>query len=160
MTVNVVVLGLGYWGPNLARAISSVRDGRLYGICDASPDRLNRFGAMYPAATAFSTLDEVLADGNVDAVVVATPVDTHYKLAAQVLAAGRHVLVEKPLARSSAECEELIALAAANQRVLMVGHVFLYNMAVRRVREYIEAGELGDIYYAYSQRLNLGQVRR
>jgi predicted dehydrogenase len=160
MSVNVVVVGLGYWGPNLARAVSSVRGGRLYGICDSSPERLKRFGSMYPSSVAFSSLDLVLADPEVNAVVVATPVDTHYELAAQALKAGRHVLVEKPLARSSEECEALIALAAANHLVLMVGHVFLYNMAVRKVREYVQAGELGDVYYAYSQRLNLGQVRR
>jgi predicted dehydrogenase len=160
VSVGIVVVGLGYWGPNLARAISTVRNGRLHGLCDPDATRLERFAAMYPAAIAYRSLDDVLADDRVDAVVLATPVDTHFQLAERILRAGRHVLVEKPLARTSGECETLIAVAEERSLVLMVGHVFLYNMAVREVRDRIESGELGDIRYAYSQRLNLGQVRR
>jgi predicted dehydrogenase len=160
MTVNVVVVGLGYWGPNVARAVTAVKGGRLYGICDMDPARLQRFAGMYPSAIAFSSLDDVLADDQVQAVILATPVDSHFRLAQRVLLAGKHLLVEKPLARTSAECRTLIELADTNHLTLMVGHVFLYNAAVRKVREYIASGELGDIHYAYSQRLNLGQVRR
>jgi predicted dehydrogenase len=160
MTVNIVVVGLGYWGPNVARAVTAVKGGRLYGICDSDTARLERFAGMYPSAVAFPTLDEVLADEQVTAVILATPVDSHFRLAERVLRAGKHLLVEKPLARTSAECRTLIELADANRLTLMVGHVFLYNAAVVKVREYIDSGELGDVHYAYSQRLNLGQVRR
>lgn len=160
MSINVVVVGLGYWGPNLARAVSNVHDGRLYGICDTDPARLTRFSSMYQSTEAFSTLDDVLNDEQVDAIVLSTPVGTHFRLAERILASGRHVLVEKPLARSSAECESLIQSAETHGVVLMVGHVFLYNSAVRRVREYIESGDLGDVLYVYSQRLNLGRVRQ
>jgi predicted dehydrogenase len=160
MTVHVTVVGLGYWGPNVARATTAIKGGRLYGICETDPARLERFAGMYPSAVAFPTLDDALADDQVHAVILATPVDTHFELAERVLRAGKHLLVEKPLARTSAECRTLIELADAGRLTLMVGHVFLYNAAVRKVREYIDSGELGDIHYAYSQRLNLGQVRR
>jgi predicted dehydrogenase len=160
MTVNLTVVGLGYWGPNVARAVTAVKGGRLYGICETDPARLERFAGMYPSAVAFPTLDDALADDQVHAVILATPVDTHFRLAERVLRAGKHLLVEKPLARTSAECRTLIELADAGRLTLMVGHVFLYNAAVRKVREYIDSGELGNIHYTYSQRLNLGQVRR
>jgi predicted dehydrogenase len=160
MSVNLAVVGLGYWGPNLARAASSVRGGRLYGICDSDPVRVERFAGAYPAARAFTSLDDVLADDDVHAVILSTPVASHFDMGMRILSSGRHVLVEKPLATTSGECQQLIDQAAERSVVLMVGHVFLYNAAVRRVREYIDQGELGDVLYAYSQRLNLGRVRQ
>ena len=158
-SVNVVVVGLGYWGPNLARAVATVRGGGLYGICDTDAARIERFARAYPGARTYATLDDVLADDDAHAIVLSTPVDSHFGLARRILSAGRHVLVEKPLARSSEECRTLIDLARVQGVVLMVGHVFLFNAAVRKVRDYIDSGELGDILYAYSQRLNLGKVR-
>src|SRR5512141_3106398 len=101
MAVNVVVVGLGYWGPNIARAIASVAGGRLYGICDIDPDRLARYAGMYPGSIAFPSVEAALGDPAVQAVVVAIPVDSHFDIARRSIAAGRHVLVEKPLARSS-----------------------------------------------------------
>jgi predicted dehydrogenase len=159
VTVRLGLVGLGYWGPNLARVIADVKGGQLAALCDADPARLDRVARRYPETKLVADYEQMLGD-DVDAIVIATPADTHYELAMRALRAGKHVLVEKPLARSSDECLELIEVARAAELVLMPGHVFLYNAAVRKVRSYIESGELGEVYYAYSQRLNLGQVRR
>ena len=159
MTVRLALVGLGYWGPNLARNLAILDDAELVALCDANEERLRRIGRQYPSARLVPSFEDVLADDAIDAVVVATPVDTHFDLCRAALAAGKHVMVEKPLATSSAECETLIELAAAQGRTLMVGHVFVYNAAVNKVKEYIDAGEIGEVYYVYSQRLNLGQVR-
>jgi predicted dehydrogenase len=159
MTVRIAQIGLGYWGPNLARNLATVDGAELAVLCDADPGRLARMGRQLPGPRLVTDVAEVLSDDTIDAVVVATPVATHFDLARSVLEAGKHVLVEKPLATTSEECETLIALADARDLRLMVGHVFVYNPAVRRVKEFIDRGDLGDIYYIYSQRLNLGQVR-
>ena len=159
MTVNVAIVGLGYWGPNLARNIAILDGGRLHTLCDAQPDRLARHGRQYPGTRTTTDFETVLADDEVDAVVLATPVASHFELAKRAMDAGKHVMVEKPLARTSAECAELVELADRAGLTLMVGHVFLYNAAVRRMKDYIDSGELGDVQYIYSQRLNLGQVR-
>jgi predicted dehydrogenase len=159
MTVRIAQVGLGYWGPNLARNLATVEGGELSVLCDMDRPRLERMGRQIPSARLVSDVREVLDDATIDAVVLATPVETHHALARDALSAGKHVFVEKPLARTSAECEELIEIAAARDLRLMVGHVFIYNAAVERVKEYIDSGELGEVYYAYSQRLNLGQLR-
>ena len=122
--------------------------------------RLQRVGASYPTARQTIDFESVLADPFVDAIVLATPVHTHYKLASAALQAGKHTFVEKPLARSSKEAKQLVELADSQGLILMVGHVFLYNAAVQKVREYIDSGELGEVYYIYAQRLNLGIVRK
>lgn len=158
--INVAIVGIGYWGPNLARNLAISPDGRLHTLCDARPERLAQLGKQYPGAKLESDYEKVLGDPQVDAIAIATPVDTHFELAATALRAGKHVLVEKPLAQTSAECRELISLADDRGLTLMVGHVFLYNAAVQRVKDYITSGELGEIYYVYSQRLNLGIVRQ
>lgn len=159
MTVGVAVVGLGYWGPNLARNMASTDGARLEVLCDFDRERLDRIGSQFPAARRVTDYDVVVRDPGIDAVVLATPVATHFQLASEALRAGKHVLVEKPLATSIEECEELIGLADAGGLRLMVGHVFLFNPAVRWIKEYIAAGSLGQVYYVYSQRLNLGQVR-
>jgi len=158
--INVAVVGLGHWGPNLARNIAALPDAHLYALCDIRTDRLEHVGRQYPAAKRQADFDAVLRDPDVDAVIIATPVHTHFELAFAALRAGKHVLVEKPLAQTNAQCQELISLSKKNGRILMVGHVFLYNAAVRKVKEYIQSGELGQIYYIYSQRLNLGIIRQ
>jgi predicted dehydrogenase len=160
MTVNVALIGVGYWGPNLARALADIPGCRLGTICDADEARLKRLGRLHPESRLTADFATVLDDDEVDAVVIATPVATHYDLARQALQAGKHVMVEKPLATTSAHCEDLIRIADERSLRLMVGHVFLYNAAVRKVKDYIDSGELGEIRYVYSQRLNLGQVRR
>ena len=158
--INVAVVGLGHWGPNLARNIAALPDAHLHALCDIRPERLEHVGRQYPGAKRQVDFEAVLGDPDVDAVVIATPVYTHFELALAALKAGKHVLVEKPLAQTSAQCRELIALSEEHGRILMVGHVFLYNAAVRKVKEYIESGELGQVYYIYCQRLNLGIVRQ
>ena len=160
MSVNLALIGLGYWGPNLARNLASVRDGQLHTLCDTRPERLDHLRNQYPHARMTTELDSVMADPDVDGVVISTPVHTHYALAKASLEAGKHVLVEKPLAQTSEQCRELVDLAERQSRILMAGHVFVYNAAVRKVKEYIDSGELGRVLYIYSQRLNLGQVRQ
>jgi predicted dehydrogenase len=155
---RIAVAGLGYWGPNLARNFAEV--GELAWLCDLSTDLLAESGARYPQARTTTVFDEVLADPDVDAVVIATPVVTHYELARQALAAGKHVFVEKPPAQSGAEAEELSALAEERGLVLMPGYLLLYHPAVAKLKELVDAGELGDILYLYGNRQNLGQIRR
>ncbi len=159
-SINIAVVGLGHWGPNLARNFHRLPQAVLHTLCDADTDRLQRAGTLYPAARLTSDYESILTDPAVDAVVLATPVHTHFKLASAALQAGKHTFVEKPLARTSDEARRLVELADAQKRILMVGHVFLYNAAVRQVKQYIDSGELGDIYYIYAQRLNLGIVRQ
>jgi predicted dehydrogenase len=158
--INVAVAGLGHWGPNLARNVAALSDAKLHTLCDVDRENLERMGRRYPGAKQQKDFSAVLADSDVDAVIIATPVHTHFELASAALKAGKHTFVEKPLAHTSEECRELIALAEQDSLILMVGHVFLYNAAVRKVKDYIESGELGEIYYIYSQRLNLGTVRQ
>lgn len=158
--VGIAVIGVGYWGPNLVRNLAATADGTLRVLCDQSAPRLEEMGRQYPGVDLTASCDDVLARGDVDAVVVATPAGTHFELAKRVLQSGRAAFIEKPLARSVAECEELIELAAAKNAVLMVGHTFEYNAAVDYVGRLIDDQELGQIYYIYSQRLNLGVVRQ
>jgi predicted dehydrogenase len=157
--VNVALVGCGYWGINLCRALAQSPRFNLLWVCDGDPAALVRAGRHAHAAHTSANLEPVLADERVEAVVVATPVASHAAVAGAVLRSGRHALVEKPLARSVAEAEDLCRLAAESDRVLMVGHTFLYNGAVRRIKEMIDAGELGELRYVFARRLNLGIVR-
>jgi predicted dehydrogenase len=154
---SVGVVGLGYWGPNLARNFDRLPDAELSWLCDASADALERWGAAFPLARTTASLDELLADDGLDAVVVATPVPTHAELALRVLQAGKHCFVEKPLAQSAAEAEQVVD--AAGDRVLLVGHLLEYHPGVDRLKQLIDSGDLGDIRYVYSNRLNLGVLR-
>lgn len=160
MTVNVALVGLGYWGPNLARNLVSLKGAGLHTLCDLQPSRLAQFGRQYPGVKTSSDVQSVLNDPEIQAVVIATPVHTHFDLALAALRAGKHVMVEKPLAQTSEQCRKLIAAADEKKLIVMAGHVFLYNAAVRKVKEYIDSGHLGTIYYIYSQRLNLGIIRK
>jgi len=157
--VRVGVTGLGYWGPNLARNFDRLPGTELRWICDGSPDALARTAAALPAARAASELDELLADPDLDAVVVATPVSTHADLAERVLGAGKHCFVEKPLAQSAADAERVVAAARDAARLLMVGHLLEYHPGLAMLGELASAGELGDIHYIYGNRLNLGKLR-
>jgi predicted dehydrogenase len=159
-TVNVGLVGLGYWGPNLLRALFELPDVEVSYICDLDPERLDRFGRRYPSARPTRDFENLLADPRVDAVVIATPVFTHFELATRALQAGKHVFVEKPMASSSAEAGELIELADSMDRALMCGHTFLYSPAVRAVKEIISSGDLGEIYFISSSRVNLGLHQR
>jgi predicted dehydrogenase len=151
------VVGLGYWGPNLARNFDRLPNAELAWICDTSEEAVARWAPVFPDARTGADLEELLADPSLDAVVVATPVSTHAELALQVLEAGKHCFVEKPLAQSAADAEQV--LEAAGDRVLMVGHLLEYHPGVDRLKELIDSGDLGDIRYVYSNRLNLGVLR-
>jgi predicted dehydrogenase len=157
---KTAVVGCGYWGPNLARNIAANTRMSLTAICDLDADILDEFKVRYPRVKAYESIEETLADDDIDAVVLATPSGLHYEQARAVLKAGKHVLVEKPLAHTVAEGVELVAAAEERGLILMVGHTFLYNNIVHDIQNRIETGELGDILYAYSQRLNLGRFRR
>lgn len=156
--VKVGVVGLGYWGPKLARNFAELQDVALAWVCDQNPSRLEQVASVYPQAHATTCYDEVLSS-NVDAVVLATPVSSHYKLGMQALRSGKHILIEKPLATSSDEAMELAETAERSRLVAMVGHTFQYNPAVNTVRDLIMDGALGRIYYIHSIRANLGLLQ-
>ena len=154
--IGVGVLGAGYWGPKHIRNFQELPGARVTMVCDLDESRLAAVRHQHPGIHTTRAFHQLLSSPDVDAVVVATPVSTHASLAREALLAGKHVLVEKPIAGSSGEAEELIRLAKFSSRILMVGHTFLYNPAVRALRELVQTGELGQIYYAHAQRLNLG----
>ena len=153
---TLAVVGLGYWGPNLVRNLHELPDAQLVCVCDSNPAALEPIQLRYPALSATTSFDEVLAEPSIDAIVLATPVSTHYELGLRALRAGKHLFVEKPLAASSNEAAELIELADERGLVLMPGHTFLYSPPVDSIRELISGGELGDIYFISTSRVNLG----
>jgi predicted dehydrogenase len=158
--VRVGVVGLGYWGPNLARNFGAIPGCELAYVCDADEAVRGRVARMFPQATPTAELDDLLADPELDAIVLATPVPTHAELAVRVLEAGKHCFVEKPLAQSAAAAQRAVAAAQRSGRILMVGHLLEYHPGVRKLKELTESGELGDeIYYIYGNRLNLGKLR-
>jgi len=155
---KVGLAGLGYWGPNLARNFDELAE--LAWLCDLSEENRERFAPRFPDATMTGDFDEMLADDTVEAVIVATPVVTHYELAKRALEAGKHVLVEKPPALTATEAEELLATAEESGRVLMPGHLLLYHPGVAALKGLIDSGELGEVLYVYGNRQNLGQIRK
>jgi predicted dehydrogenase len=157
VTVRVGVAGLGYWGPNLARNFDDLAE--LTWLCDLDADHRERFAARYPSTHVTASFGEMLADDSLDAVVVATPVPTHYALAKQALEAGKHVLVEKPPAMRASEIDELVEIASDTDRVLMPGHLLLYHPGVIKLKELVSSGELGEVLCVYGNRQNLGIVR-
>src|SRR5438309_2202036 len=156
--IRVLVVGYGYWGPNLVRNLVHCPSTRPVGICDRDPGRLTKARQVFPFIDTFTEIDAAL-NRDVDAVLIATPASTHYSLALRCLDAGKHLLLEKPITRTSAEARDLIARAARAGRILMVDHTFIYSAAVRRAKQMMEAGDLGDIYFIDSVRINLGLVQ-
>jgi predicted dehydrogenase len=157
--LGIGVVGCGYWGPNLLRNFHSNRDCHLVAVADLNPDRLTWAQAQYPHIKATLDLDDLIEDPTIDAVAIATPVNTHFDLALRCLRAGKHVLVEKPLAHSSELARQLIEEANRRKLVVMVDHTFIYTPAVRKIRELIDSGELGELHYYDSARINLGLVQ-
>ena len=155
-SVGLAVVGLGYWGPNLLRNAWEVEGTHVAAVCDRDAASLERIVHRYPSVRSTESFDDVLADDAVDAVVIATPVSTHFDLARQALEAGKHVFVEKPLAERSEQCRELMTLADERELVLMPGHTFLYSPPVRKVKELLEAGEVGELFFGTFSRVNLG----
>src|SRR5919197_571618 len=156
MTIRVGLVGLGYWGPNLLRVLSGMSDVRLGWMCDLYAERLGHFERLYPSVQATTNCEDLFEDPRLDAVLIATPVFTHFDLASRALAAGKHTFVEKPLAPSTEQAEELVEVAAARNLALMCGHTFIYSPPVRAVKRILDAGELGDIHFISSNRVNLG----
>jgi predicted dehydrogenase len=158
--VRLGVAGLGYWGPNLARNFDRLPECELAWLCDESEEARARWAPSFPSARTSGDLDELLADDSLDAVAVATPVTTHAELARRVLDAGKHCFVEKPMAQSVEDAEIVVEAARRSGRVLMVGHLLVYHPGVEKLKVLVDEGELGDVRYVYSNRLNLGQLRR
>jgi predicted dehydrogenase len=158
--VNVAIIGVGYWGPNLVRNLASLDDVRVSMLCDTDTAKAAKTARKFcPEARIVTDCREVARDGQIDAVVIATPIQTHFALGSYFLSEGKHVFIEKPLAKTVEECRILIDLADTHRRVLMVGHVFEYNAAVQSIKEYLDRGELGKLFYVYSQRVNLGRIQ-
>ena len=154
--LKMAAVGCGYWGPNLIRNFNNHPDVELVTICDLDEGRREHMSQLYPHAKVTAELDDVINDQSVEAVVVATPVSTHFALGMAVLESGKHLFIEKPMAASAEECRQLEEAAKARQLQVMVGHTFLFVPAVRMIRDLIAQGELGDIYYVNIQRVNLG----
>ncbi|NNC88657.1 MAG: Gfo/Idh/MocA family oxidoreductase [Akkermansiaceae bacterium] len=153
---RVAVVGCGYWGPNLIRNFNALPNARVAAVCDLQDDRLEHMRGLYPGVKTYTDYGKMLAVEDLDAVVIATPVHTHHPLAKEALLAGKHTLIEKPMASSVAECEELNAIADRENLTLMVGHTFLYSEPIHRITEIISHGDIGEVRYINSQRLNLG----
>jgi predicted dehydrogenase len=154
--VRVAVVGLGYWGPNLVRNLHEIPLAEVACVCDQRVSAFERLRDRYPALSFVQSFEEVVSDPGIEAVVLATPVSTHFQLAREALVAGKHVFVEKPLATSSADAAELLEVAADRGLTLMPGHTFLYSPPVNMIRELITAGEVGEIYSISTSRVNLG----
>ena len=154
--IKVGVIGCGYWGPNLLRNFAENENCELRWLCDLDVRRLQTMGRRYPAVQTTADYKELLQDPQLDAVAIVTPVGTHFQFASEALRSGKHVLVEKPLTASVAEAEQLIEIAERHQRVLMVDHTFVYTGAVRKIKKIVASGELGDLLYFDSTRINLG----
>jgi predicted dehydrogenase len=158
--INVGVIGCGYWGPNLVRNFRSLPDCNLKMMSDLNEQRLAHLKTLYPEVEGVTDFRQLLNGSGLDAIVVATAVKTHFPLAKASLSAGKHTFIEKPMALSSVECEELIDIARRKGLVLMVGHTFLYSPAVKKIKEIVELGDIGEIRYICARRLNLGLFQK
>ncbi len=158
--LNIAVAGCGYWGPNLIRNFFAQPGCRVKQVCDTDESRLVHMKKLYPSVVTTKEFEDLVNDKELDAVVVATPVRLHYEFAKKGLLAGKHAFIEKPMGTSSAECSELVALASKKNLTLMVGHTFIYSTPVRRIKEIIDSGEIGEVQYISSRRLNLGLFQK
>jgi len=158
--IKVGVVGCGYWGPNLIRNLRQSPDCQLKMVCDKSQKRLGHMQRLHPDVAVTHHFEEMLNGADLDAMVIATPVGLHYEMARASLSAGKHVFIEKPMARTEAEAEELVAFAEHQGLVIMVGHTFLFSPAVRRMKEIVDAGDIGEVQYIAARRLNLGLFQK
>ncbi|MGV3771582.1 MAG: Gfo/Idh/MocA family protein [Verrucomicrobiales bacterium] len=154
--INVGLVGCGYWGPNLVRNFKSLSACTMKVMCDLSEKRLTHMKILYPEVQGEMDFNALLNDGSLNAIIIATPVRFHYNMAKQALLAGKHTFIEKPMAASSEECEELNDIARQNGLTLMIGHTFLYSSPVRKIKEIVMSGDIGEIQYISARRLNLG----
>jgi predicted dehydrogenase len=160
LPIKVGVVGCGYWGPNLIRNFRSLPDCQLKAMCDIDRGRLSHLKSLYPEVAVTTDYQQLLNEMDLDAVVIATAVRMHHPMARAALLAGKHTFIEKPMATSAAECEELVGLARAKGLVLMIGHTFLFSPVVRKIKEIIDRGDIGDIRYICARRLNLGLFQK
>ena len=158
--LKVAVVGVGYWGPNFVRILDEMPDSQLVAVCDSDTKKFEKLTGLYPHIDFTDNLDTLLEGDRVDAVVVATGSDSHFEVARKCLLAGKHALVEKPLALKSSDASELVRIAADKSRVLLVGHLLRYHNGVVKLREYIDDGYLGKVLYIYTTRVNLGKIRK
>ncbi|HPF71119.1 MAG TPA: Gfo/Idh/MocA family oxidoreductase [Candidatus Krumholzibacteria bacterium] len=158
--LKIGVIGCGYWGPNLIRNFNALPDAEVAAIADLDEKRLGHVGLLYPGALKTTDHMRIIEDPSIDAVVVATPMTTHFRLGKQVLEAGKHLFLEKPMATTADDCRALNTLAAKQGRHVMVGHTFIYTPAVRKIKSLMDTGELGDVYYVNIQRVNLGLFQK
>ena len=158
--IRVGVIGCGQWGPNHIRVFHSSPDAKVMACSDLDPSRLDQMRSLYPQLRTTTEYGQIIEDPEIDAVVLATPTATHYELVAEALEHGKDVLVEKPLADSLQRAEKLAKLAQRKKRVLMVGHTFMFNSGIKILREYVQSGKLGRIYYMNAVRTNMGPIRR
>ena len=159
-SVEIAVAGCGYWGPNLARNFQAIPGFNLRMLCDTNGSRLDYFRSMYPHAELRMDVEKALRSPLLNAVAIATPVHTHYPLARAALLAGKHVFIEKPMASSVKQCEELVRIAANEGLILMVGHTFLYSPAIRKIKDLVDSGTVGRLLYLSARRLNLGLFQK
>lgn len=159
-SIRIGVVGCGYWGPNLVRNFRTLPDCNLKVMCDINEERLKHLTSLYPDVEALTDFQRVVNRPDLDAIVIATAVRFHYSMAKASLLAGKHTMIEKPMAASSGQCEELIEIARKKGLVLMVGHTFLFSPAVRRIKEIVNWGDIGDIRYLAARRLNLGLYQK
>ncbi len=158
--LNIAVAGCGYWGPNLVRNFGSLPKCAVKAVCDSDKKRLGHMQSLYSSVKTSTQYDQLVNDPEIDAIAIATPVFLHYEMAKKSLKAGKHTFIEKPMASSVQECEELIELAEKQGLTLMIGHTFIYSAPVRKIKAIIDAGDLGDIMYISSRRLNLGLFQK
>jgi predicted dehydrogenase len=158
--INLGIIGCGYWGPNFVRNFSQIAGVSIIGICDMNPEKLAHIKRAYPDIPAYRDYIRLFNDKKLDAVIISTPASTHHAITKQALKRNKHVLVEKPISLKKEEARELIELSRKSKRILMVGHTFLYNPAVKRIKEIIAQKGLGRIYYIHSRRTNLGPLRK
>ena len=156
---KIGIIGAGYWGINHVRTFNALASCELVRVADLAPSNLNKVKSISGSIEATSDYTDIIKDDDIDAVVIATDAPSHHALAIEAVRAGKHVLVEKPLALRVADGEEMVRIAEEHKRTLMVGHILLYHPGVAKVKEYVSSGELGDVYYVFSQRVNLGKVR-
>lgn len=157
--IKLAVVGAGHWGPNLINNLYTHKDAWISWVADANPNRLQTVAERFPGVQTTEDAMAAIEADDVDAVLIATPTSTHYEFANKALEAGKHVLVEKPLAATAAEAEQLCEMASKTGKILMVGHIFVYNAAARKAKEYIAEGDLGRVYYISMERTNLGPIR-
>lgn len=157
---NIAVVGTGYWGINYVRVFTELRDSRVITVCDANKDRLAVVSERFSEVTTTTKFDDVVANKDIQAVVVATPAQQHFELAKQALKAGKHVLIEKPMTTTVAESRELTDLANKSNLALVVGHTFLYNSGIRKVKELVSKESFGKFYYMHATRTNMGPIRQ